>query len=61
MIPDIGIVNYNYNWKQPYTEYYQGVALFEYDKNADNKGSSDWRLWLEMANERGRRLGQDPA
>ncbi|KAI8944055.1 hypothetical protein F4801DRAFT_595235 [Xylaria longipes] len=61
LIPGIGIMNYNYYWVLPYTQYYQGVALFEYDRNSDGSGNADWRLWLEAANELGTRLGQDPA
>ncbi|KAL4861599.1 hypothetical protein BDV12DRAFT_62043 [Aspergillus spectabilis] len=61
LIPGIGIVNYNYDTMGPYNEYYRGVALFEYDRNADGSGNADWRLWYEASNEMGTRLGQDPA
>ncbi|KAL2827771.1 hypothetical protein BDW59DRAFT_160079 [Aspergillus cavernicola] len=60
LIPGIGIVNYNYYWVLPYTQYYQGVALFEYDQDADGQGNSDWRLWLEASNELATTLGQNP-
>ncbi|KAF9886729.1 hypothetical protein FE257_011106 [Aspergillus nanangensis] len=60
IIPGVGIVNYNYYWVLPYEQYYQGVALFEYDRDADGKGNSDWRLWLEASNEKGTTLGQNP-
>ncbi|KAI1735148.1 hypothetical protein F4680DRAFT_453241 [Xylaria scruposa] len=61
LIPGIGIINYNYYWVLPYTQDYQGVALFEYDRNADGQGNADWRLWLEASNEMGTGLGQNPA
>ncbi|KAI0902895.1 hypothetical protein F4823DRAFT_344628 [Ustulina deusta] len=61
LIPGIGIINHNYYWMPPYTQYYQGVALFEYDRNADGAGNADWRLWLEAANELGTKLGQNRA
>ena len=72
LVPNIGILVYNYmcvptveNPLTPggeliYENEYQGVALFEYDSNADNKGNADWRIWFEAQSERGRRLGQNP-
>lgn len=59
LIPGIGITSYNYDYRTPYAVYYQGVALFEYDNNADSSGNADWRVWFEAANERGSKLGQN--
>jgi hypothetical protein len=44
----------------PYTIYYQGPVLFEYDVNADGSGNPDWGLWIEISNEMGTALGQNP-
>ncbi|KAL2820345.1 hypothetical protein BJX63DRAFT_311484 [Aspergillus granulosus] len=60
LIPGIGIVNYNYDTREPYEQYYRGIAIFEYDRNADGAGNADWRLWYEASNEMGTSLGQDP-
>lgn len=58
LIPGIGIISYNYDFRTPYDEAYQGIALFEYDNDSDGRGTADWRLWFEAANERGTKLGQ---
>jgi hypothetical protein len=60
LVPGIGIMDYNYYWVLPYTIYYQGSALFEYDVNANGSGNPDWRLWIEASNEMGTALGQNP-
>jgi hypothetical protein len=44
----------------PYTIYYQGPVLFEYDVNADGSGNPGWGLWIEVSNEMGTALGQNP-
>jgi hypothetical protein len=42
-----------------YPNDYQGVALWQYDPNADGNRNANWRLWFEAANENGTALGQD--
>jgi hypothetical protein len=34
--------------------------LFEYDVNADGSGNPGWGLWIEVSNEMGTALGQNP-
>jgi hypothetical protein len=54
----MGITSYNYGYRSPYLIYYDGVALSEYDNNADSNGNADWRHWFKAANERDTKLGQ---
>ncbi|PVH78877.1 hypothetical protein DL98DRAFT_589837 [Cadophora sp. DSE1049] len=70
LLPNAGIIQRNYIAKRGWTDAdgqhvenydkrYQGVALFEYDPDADSQGDADWRLWYEEASEMGRHIGQD--
>lgn len=59
LIPGVQIQFYNYfATGQGYPEEYQGVALWQYDPNADSNGNANWRLWFEASNENGRAMGQ---
>ncbi|KFG78586.1 hypothetical protein MANI_002985 [Metarhizium anisopliae] len=67
VVPGIGITKYNYNPKRENDKpnagvkkkkpFWKGVALFEYDRNADGKQHPDWRIWLGQTSFRGSSLG----
>jgi hypothetical protein len=71
LVPDTSVLEYNYNfiWTVPsrdapnnphrnnYAYGCQGVALYVYDTDADNRGNADWRLWFEVSSENCRALG----
>lgn len=64
LLPGLGLITYNYDQRpgqrvQNDDNFWcQGVALFEYDCNADGRGNPNWRLWLEAASHDGTSLGQ---
>ncbi|KAK9434727.1 hypothetical protein VB005_09509 [Metarhizium brunneum] len=65
-VPGIGITKYNYNPERENGKpnagvekekpFWKGVALFEYDRNADGKKHPDWRIWLGQTSFRGSNL-----
>ncbi|KAF5124206.1 hypothetical protein E5D57_012134 [Metarhizium anisopliae] len=65
-VPGIGITKYNYNPERENDKpnagvkkekpFWKGVALFEYDRNADGKKHPDWRIWLGQTSFRGSNL-----
>ncbi|KID84705.1 hypothetical protein MGU_08050 [Metarhizium guizhouense ARSEF 977] len=67
VVPGIGITKYNYNPEREDDDpnagvnkekpFWKGVALFEYDRNADGKQHPDWRIWLGQTSFRGSNLG----
>ncbi|KAK8928139.1 hypothetical protein VCV18_004632 [Metarhizium anisopliae] len=67
VVPGIGITKYNYNPERENDKpnagvkkkkpFWKGVALFEYDRNADGKQHPDWRIWLGQTSFRGSSLG----
>lgn len=48
LIDGITVLDYNYIALNVPTAAYQGVALFEYDPNADGQGHPNFRLWYEQ-------------
>ena len=59
-IPGIKVLVNSYLALNDYKDAWRGVALYEYDRNADGKGNPDWRLWNEQSSIRGRELDQLP-
>ncbi|ROV94593.1 hypothetical protein VPNG_09194 [Cytospora leucostoma] len=53
LIPGLSVIFYNYIAMEleDYETEYQGVALFEYDPNADGHGNANFRIWYEAATE----------
>lgn len=59
-VPGIGIMNYNYQSRPvPPEAWYNGVQLFEYDRNTDGKQHEDWRIWMEQTSFRAKHLHLD--
>ncbi|KAM5496248.1 hypothetical protein McanMca71_007969 [Microsporum canis] len=52
LIPEIGIIEYRYDAvylnREDIGKSHRGIALFEYDRNADGLYHRDWRLWMEQ-------------
>lgn len=60
LIPGCRVDTYKYYAEDGYPKgSARGVAVLEYDADADGKGNGDWRLWYETKEARGRELGQN--